>query len=623
MTVSAPHPSPQSVVPRVLDFESGEPIPIDQAVLVCREQSELAVEICGNGKSTAIEYLRTIFEEDERVELIDNVHPQEAKQLRELPGPKFVIFASADPSKESPKKLQLAAWCDDDLIEYLLKNHAGDCRSVMQRVTNMEDRMLAANSPFVWSAVLDLMVEDPRVETIEQAIGLLFNRELTAESQKQVSELCVLKRLRATRQELSGLIPQANESLARLLSIPTVQWVVAAERFLEMIEEQCDDDVLAGRWPHDFYHLLAGKTHERSGLIDALNEISSRDNSPLVGLAASLMVQIDPHWRPKVEESTGLATPALNLSFANLDGARWNKMDLSDADLTACSMCRSRLGKANLRGAIAAGADLGQAELSGASLDGLRAYSVNFAGANLSKAVGSRPDFTGSDFSRANLFESRLPHANFSFADLGHANLAGSKLDHAVFKATRVDECNFQNSSLRCATMQNLDLARARLDGALLAESNLIEANLEGLSLAHAYFFKAILRRALLTDSRFRNCDLSKVNLIDAKLAGIDWEGCVLRGADFSHCHFHFGSCRSGLVGSPYPSHGTRTGFYDEDLDQLSFRPVEEIRLANLRGCDLVGAHVLQADFYRVDLRDAIYDDRQAMHFKRTGAILS
>jgi hypothetical protein len=82
------------------------------------------------------------------------------------------------------------------------------------------------------------------------------------------------------------------------------------------------------------------------------------------------------------------------------------------------------------------------------------------------------------------------------------------------------------------------------------------------------------------------------------------------------------GSSRSGLVDSPYPSHGTRTGFYTDFYDEIHYRRPEEIRKANLCGADLRGANVRDVDFYLVDLRGAQYDPDQAAHFRRCDAIL-
>ncbi len=107
-----------------------------------------------------------------------------------------------------------------------------------------------------------------------------------------------------------------------------------------------------------------------------------------------------------------------------------------------------------------------------------------------------------------------------------------------------------------------------------------------------------------------------------AAMADIDWEQADLRNANLRGCVFHMGSSRSGLVGSPLASEGSRTGFYTDEYDQQSFRPPEEIRKANLRGADLRGASLRETDFYLVDLRDAKYSRSQSEHFRRSGAIL-
>ncbi len=116
--------------------------------------------------------------------------------------------------------------------------------------------------------------------------------------------------------------------------------------------------------------------------------------------------------------------------------------------------------------------------------------------------------------------------------------------------------------------------------------------------------------------------DFRKSRLRHAGLADIQWEGADLCEADLRGCSFHLGSSRSGLVGSPYPGHGSRTGFYTDDYDQQSYKAPEEIRKANLCGADLRGALIDGVDFYLVDLRGAKYDPQQAEHFRRCDAIL-
>jgi uncharacterized protein YjbI with pentapeptide repeats len=82
------------------------------------------------------------------------------------------------------------------------------------------------------------------------------------------------------------------------------------------------------------------------------------------------------------------------------------------------------------------------------------------------------------------------------------------------------------------------------------------------------------------------------------------------------------GSSRSGLVNSPIACEGSRTGFYTDDFEDMTFKRPEEVRKANLRGADLRGVNARSVDFYLVDLRDAKLDADLLAQARQTGAIL-
>jgi uncharacterized protein YjbI with pentapeptide repeats len=111
-------------------------------------------------------------------------------------------------------------------------------------------------------------------------------------------------------------------------------------------------------------------------------------------------------------------------------------------------------------------------------------------------------------------------------------------------------------------------------------------------------------------------------DLRNTGLADVEWEGADLRDADLRGASFHMGSTRSGLVGSAIPCEGSKTGFYTDDYQDREFKNPAEIRKANLCGADLRGAKIDDVDFYLVDLRGALYSDRQREHFLRCRAIL-
>ena len=114
----------------------------------------------------------------------------------------------------------------------------------------------------------------------------------------------------------------------------------------------------------------------------------------------------------------------------------------------------------------------------------------------------------------------------------------------------------------------------------------------------------------------------NSLSRFDLGAAPPQWENCDLRLADLRGCTFHMGSTRTGIVDSPYPSHGTRTGFYTDDYNDQHFQAPETIRKASLYGCDLRGANIFGVDFYLVDLRAAKFDDTQRDQLISTGAIL-
>ena len=142
------------------------------------------------------------------------------------------------------------------------------------------------------------------------------------------------------------------------------------------------------------------------------------------------------------------------------------------------------------------------------------------------------------------------------------------------------------------------------------------------MELTDADFHDANLRGAVLTGSRMPGANFLGADLRDARLAEIDWPGACLRDADLRGANFHLGSTRSGMVDSPIPCEGSRTGFYTDDFLDRDVKPAEEIRKANLRGADLRGADIRDVDFYLVDLRDARYTADQAAHLRRCRAIL-
>jgi uncharacterized protein YjbI with pentapeptide repeats len=144
--------------------------------------------------------------------------------------------------------------------------------------------------------------------------------------------------------------------------------------------------------------------------------------------------------------------------------------------------------------------------------------------------------------------------------------------------------------------------------GTTFKHAKMKQARLDRVRLEQSDLSHAILVSASMTDAVVRHCNLSNADLSGAYMSGIDLCGSNLREANLSGVQFHFGTSRSGLVDSDLASEGTRTGFYSSDYDAHVYQAAEELRVANLRYCDLRGCQFEDTNFWRVDLRNAQMD---------------
>jgi len=258
-------------------------------------------------------------------------------------------------------------------------------------------------------------------------------------------------------------------------------------------------------------------------------------------------------------------------------------------------------------------AKLAATDFSGASL-----YDAKFLGA----VASVKCNFDGANLTRSNLEEAYLSKSTFVYANLTSANFAKAILHRAALTGATLKGTDFTKVDFERAELTGLDFRDCICRNAFFRHADMGRSCLEYLDLDAADFQDANLTNALLTATRMRGANLDRACLREAGLGEVDWENCSLRDADLTGASFHMGSSRSGLLFTTIASEGTRTGFYTDDYDDRSFKHPEEIRKANLCGCDLRGAKLDNVDFYLVDLRDARYDLEQEQQFRRCGAIL-
>lgn len=615
-------PSPALVRPRAVSPESGLTLPlIDLAAELIARGDCRRIAIAGPpgaGKTTALAHLSLALPALPQAAFLEE--PDQATlNLRAQQGP--VFFAATD-CAHADAVLRLAPWTDDDVIELLLTVAPQRCSDVIRRIQAAPDKDELLGNPSLWRLAVDQLLGDAALDSLRSAIGLVLDKFFPAGKRRRLAaDFCVAHMMGDQNESLrlfKLLDPEAaaREHL-RFLRQPFVQRLLAGQRLATLIRSggNCPwlhhEQVL----PRALVEELALWTQYDPVIADQLRAILTGKQRADHAQAATVLFAADPQWRPADNWQADLSRGAF-------PGARWAGIELGQAKLTRANLAGAILCDATLTGANLQRANLSGARLEKASLFGARAKHANFYRATLVAAELDRIDLTAADLRAAKFDDASLIGAELEEADLRRASFRHANLTLAVLLRSQVRDADFTGANLKGAILRHLALREAELTRAIFAEADLSHCDLEGIALESANFFKAKLHGAWLTGSQLPLADFRQADLSEAGLADIHWEHADLRWADLRGCSFHMGSSRSGLVGSPYPGHGSKTGFYTDDYNDQDFKAPEEIRKANLCGADLRGAILDGVDFYLVDLRGAQFDEEYAEHLTQCGAIL-
>jgi uncharacterized protein YjbI with pentapeptide repeats len=521
--------------------------------------------------------------------------------------------------------LALAPWTDDELIEYLRAARPQECASVMRRWTALPDKADLHGNPALLRWVADLLAADNSLTSLRVAIQRIALACLHDREERRIAAECCLAILERDSTEavrLLGQLAQQQEDFVRLrpLRHPLVQRILAGERIAHLVLNDGECPMLGRKLPRVLVQELATLAARDFTLAERFHAIYASDRRTYHAQVATILYAQDPAWRPHVNRQAslaggsfhrarwmGLTLPKTGEGASNLSDVDLTQADLQGAMLDSVVAHRVRLSGARLDKASLAGVDAAEAEFDSAWLVAAMSDRINLRGANLKGAVLDDASLAG-----AELDDADLTGARFRKADLTGATLLGCKIVDADFTGANLTGC----------TMRELVLREAILEGAAFPEADLSRCDLEGIRLEAADFCDARLVGAILTGSILPRAKFRRAKLGGTGLADIHWEDADLRDADLRYCSFHMGSTRSGLVGSPYPGHGSKTGFYTDDYHDQGFKRPEEIRKANLCGADLRGARLDGVDFYLVHLRDAQIDDDALEQVVRTGGIL-
>jgi uncharacterized protein YjbI with pentapeptide repeats len=613
------------VRPRVASPCLGETLPLGDVVADELARGTRIIQLQGGpgaGKSLALAWLSSELPRAAGIAFLDD--PTTSKvQLSAIS--QRVICAHREPLGRRVCLLRLAPWTDDELVEYLQAAAPQHCASVLNRVNASPWKAAVQGNPALWRVVLDAMIADGELTSVRVAIQRHLAAILPTHDDRIVAGVfCCAILLKKADKSIASLKLLAETYVdydrLRLLRHPLVQRIAAGESLAQAVLSEPEGKTLGEKLPPVLVEELAWLAARDSLLARRLQSIYQRHETPVAAQAATVLFATEPAWRPDVQCAMQLADGKFpRAQWAGLQLAQHLAIasDLSRADLSSANLADARLdgiraertnfAGANLNKASLVGVRASEANFAGASLVGARAKGIVLRGANLCGANCESASFVGAELQQADLTGARLCHA-----DLAEASLSRASIENADFTGARFDGAN----------LRRLPMRLARIVGAIFLGANLGHCDFEGVQAADLDFERALLRGALFTDSVLPRSRFRGANLQDCGLANIQWENADLRDADLRGVSFHLGSTRSGLVGSPYPGHGSKTGFYTDDYDNQVFQPPEQIRKANLCGADLRGANLDGVDFYLVDLRGAQLDDDAIEHVLGSGGIL-
>lgn len=586
----------------------------------------------GSGKSTALRHLSAVLPIDKTVGLLDSSGAEgDVSEMDAvlLATDKVVVTTLPVPTSYAEADYELAPWGQDEWIEFLLACHPAQCKSVMARLLAGDVHRSTSFPAEICRVVLEEMAVDDTVSSPLDAMICRLSKRFTREQQLALSP-SALDEMRAAQiipwREALNVVADIDRPSWRLLNQPQViTWIAAAyaARILKLglpkEDARCLENISA--LPRGFLYNLS-----------ALVRGDEQATSHLVRIARSTAVGCHSAAVSVLHLAGALPPPAVgsrpsvggwSLVGAILEGVQWPGVSLKGMDLHGADFSAANLSQANLDAAAAGSADFSHADLREASLRVAKLHSASLVGANLSRATAHSAYLTGADcregvFDDGDFYDAVWMNANLSGASFHRANLS-----ECVLRRALIDGADFTAAILTRADLNGLNLAAAQFRRAIFTDATLVGCVLDTVELPRADCEGANFTNATFTGACMSGANLRDANLRGCGLADVDWEGADLRNADLRGAVFSMGGSRSGLVGSPYPGHGTRTGFYTDDFNDLStHKHPEEIRKANLCGADLRGANIAGVDFYLVDLRGALYDPDQAEQLRRSGAIL-
>jgi uncharacterized protein YjbI with pentapeptide repeats len=609
--LSHAHASQVVFLPRLRSFRSAELIKLGDVIEeVLRDEQSPPTQIClwGPGVDFVLSQLRLSYSQDS---LIGFEFPETGKDLPE--SKRLIVMQRSGSSAQSStaESCQLAPIDRDDVIDCVLARSPQRCQSVLERLQHDHFQWLW-NDFEIWSRLIDELIESD--DDVELCLLRLLLREI-APTYREPDSFATFRLDKFVNEYYlkSLIVPSTPDGpfAERLIRLPCLARKLEADRIADRLRARDRKCLLTHCHPVAMTYLVS-QIKDDPRVVRFLRRSLK---GPTISAAMTLLYCLDSSWRP-------LSLKAEKIQECVFPDAPWARVKWSDLSWSGCDFVQANFSDSEFQDVVWL-----HGQLSGVTWDRSKAQRVMITkckanGSSWNRINWESSHFDGSTFANTDWNESQIKGCRFTGCELESSKVKRAKWQDCRVIGSTFAKSDFSDTDLSGTVFHDCRFVDCTWDRSVLCECKLQGVNFEDNVFDEVDFREALMESALLTGSRGHRLQFCRANLKNAKLAEIVWEGCDLRGANLEGVVFHFGSTRCGLVGSPYPSHGTRTGFYTDTSEELIFKEPEAVRRAALLDCDLRGANLRGVDFYLVDLRGSIMTPEQRDQAEKTGAIL-
>ncbi|MEQ1826870.1 MAG: pentapeptide repeat-containing protein [Pirellula sp.] len=613
--------------PRLVKFRECSFIRARDAIetLLAESGHNLCVQLNGFGAVTAGEILGSAFRNESRVRFVTNSKETiQSKDAMLSTGEQRIVITSSQCSIENSTNLELlrwSCWDQDDVIAFMLEQSPEKCNSVVSRL-QANHYTAIGNDCEIWSLLLERMCHD--LSSVDEMLWRLFYEEVSRRNPssrfgfRKDHENRMLARLAHKQLYVKSFVEQWEHVdlglplYARLAALPS--------NFSRLIAQHVASSVIE-RGRLKYLRLLFAPTvieriaQELRAQPKALACLAKHFRNPWSSTIAAILNQTDKTWKPKLVSKLSFTLsylPRIDWSGSVIEGCSFKQCDLSTSELSNSKLDGTKMIHCHVEGGM---------------WSKLACVNCNFTKCAMNLLDGTCIVVRNSLWDECELCETRwedaeVQNARFIRCDLSEADFSRARVVESLYERCILVDTDFRHSNLERSVFRSCDMRLCKIDCCNFRSAYLSNANLEDNEIRLADFAKADLSGSNWSGSRCVSVSFAYATLAQSKLADIQWIGCDLRGADLRGALFHYGSTRCGMVGSPYPSHGTRTGFYTDPMEELYYKDPEAVRKAAIIDSDLRGANIEGVNLYLVDLRGSQLDPWQREQATAMGAIL-